>query len=94
MTEQRWPDRPGVDEARVSPVTLALAAAALAAAVVAILSGVGQASSGTAGAESCSDRVNAWAADVAPRTNGFDNEEIARRTVEVQRAAAEALERC
>lgn len=93
MTEQRWPDQAEAAEARLSPVALALAAAALAVSVVAILASTGQASSGAAG-ESCSDRVNAWAAQMAPQTNGFNNEDIARHAAEVQRAAAEALAQC
>ncbi|MGQ0842853.1 MAG: hypothetical protein ACT4QF_01840, partial [Sporichthyaceae bacterium] len=94
MPEPRCPDQPHPDAARHAPGTRARAAAALAAAGVAILAGVGQAGTDAAGAESCSDRVSSWAAQMAPQTNGFNNEEIARQTAEVQRAAAAALEQC
>lgn len=81
----------------VSPVYLALATAAGAVAVVALWAGISQATDGGdagTGYLSCNDQVAAWAAQQAPLTNGFNNEDIARRTADVQRAAAAALERC
>ena len=77
-----------------SGMYLAFATAAAAVAVVALVAGISQAGEGSGGTESCSDQVASWAADMAPQTNGFNNEDIARRTGEVQRAAAEALARC
>lgn len=79
-------------ESGPSPVHLALAAGALAMAVVAMLSATGHANTASSG--SCADHVTAWAADAAPETNGFNNEDIARHTAEVQRAAAEAIAAC
>lgn len=81
----------------VSPIYLAFATAAGAVAVVALWAGISQATSGNdggSGYQSCSDQVAAWAAQNAPITNGFSNEDIARRTADIQRVAAEALARC
>lgn len=70
---------------------LALAAGALAIAVVAVLSATGHANTASG---SCADQVTAWAAQAAPQTNGFNNEDITHRTADVQRAAAEAIAAC
>lgn len=80
----------------VSPVYLAFATAAAAVAVVALVAGISSANDGSGAAEhqSCNDQVASWAAGQAPLTNGFNNEDIARRNADIQRAAAEAMQRC
>lgn len=81
----------------VSPVYLAFATAAGAFAVVALVVGISSANDGNDGGtdyQSCTDQVASWAAQQAPQTNGFNNEDIARRNADIQRAAAEALQRC
>lgn len=95
MFQQSARDASRLDAPGPSGMVLALATAAAAVAVVALVAGISQASDGdSAGSETCGDRVASWAADMAPQTNGFNNEDIARRTADVQRAAAEALQRC